>query len=118
VGLALAHERSNLSTMHAGHGVVEDDSFDNGGGIIYPLSELAYAGAIQNADDSEHLFVHESANGTWKSDWAGEVVGWVPLHGSSLLVAEQVDGGLALEVVGSDAGGSPSCYRACLGRAS
>jgi hypothetical protein len=61
----------------AGNQVIQiaDDSFDNAGATIYPLSDLAYAGAVPNPDGSQHLFVHEAADGTWKSDWEGEVEG-------------------------------------------
>jgi hypothetical protein len=84
---------------------IADDSFDNAPTVVYPLSDRVYAGEVANADGSNQLLVHEAANGTWKSDWEGVVEGWVPLHGSSLLVAEEVDGGVALEMVVEDAGG-------------
>ncbi len=85
---------------------IADDSFDDSPTVVYPLTDRAYAGEVTNADGSSQLLVHESTMDTWKSDWEGEVEGWDPLHGSSLLVAEQVDGGLALAILGPDAGGS------------
>jgi hypothetical protein len=73
---------------------------------VYPVSETAYASDLPNADGSRHLFIHESAKGTWQSDWEGDVEGWVPLHGSSLLMAERVDGGVVLEAIGQASGAS------------
>jgi len=79
---------------------VQDETLVDPRAAVYPVSQTAYAGEVANADGSRHLFVHESAQGTWKSDWEGDVDGWAPLHGSSLLVAEHVDGGVVLEVIG------------------
>ncbi len=85
---------------------IQDATLVDARTAVYPVSETAYASDLPNADASRHLFVHESAKGTWKSDWEGDVEGWAPLHGSSLLVADRIDGGVVLEAIGQAPGGS------------
>ncbi len=78
---------------------VADDTIGSARPQVYPLSDQSYAGEVPNADGTSHLFVHAAKSGGWSSEWEGDVQGFLPLHGSSLLAAVHADGGLGLEVI-------------------